>query len=252
MDFGSGGVTLIPDGDLLTWPNLAVSGDKEGGLWFMNRGHPGEYETPNRCSTTCPTACSQSDEVADNVQTYWIGTATSGPVVHNNPAYWEKGPETSATSYLFVAPALSALTRYTLCNGAGAPAPISSSCGASIPATDSTGTVVHFRNGATPVISATDLNASDAVVWATWQDGAAEDTRNGVLYAFDAGATGTSMQQLYSSSNTCSADALAPATKFSVPTVANGYVYVGAQQLSSGVNNGTGTFYIFGPGRTGC
>jgi hypothetical protein len=59
--------------------------------------------------------------------------------------------------------------------------------------------------------------------------------------------------KLYSSSNnTCSSDAIAPATKFSVPTVANGYVYVGAQALTGSppTNPGTGTFYIFGPNRT--
>jgi hypothetical protein len=123
MDFGSGGVMLFPDGDLLTWPSLAVTGDKEGGLWFMNRGNPGEYETPNSCSTTCPTACPQTNELADNVQTYWTGTATSGPVIHTNPAYWESGAETSATSYLLAAPVQNALTRYTLCTGAGATAP---------------------------------------------------------------------------------------------------------------------------------
>jgi hypothetical protein len=75
----------------------------------------------------------------------------------------------------------------------------------------------------------------------------------GILYAFDAGATGTSMTQLYSSNNTCTADEMAPGTKFSVPTVANGYVYVGGQSPNTTQSNtGLGTVYIFGLGRTGC
>lgn len=257
MDFGSGGVMLIPDGDLLSWPSLAVTGDKEGGLWFMKRVGPGEYETPNSCSTTCPTACSQTNQIADNVQTYWTGTGTSGPVIHTNPAYWESGPETSATSYLYVAPVLQALTRYTLCSGTGATAPIGG-CGVSIPGVDNTGTAVHFKYGATPTISANGNMATDSIVWAIWQDGAAEDAKTlgpppttGILYAFDAGSTGTSMPQLYSSNNTCVADEMNPGTKFSVPTVANGYVYIGGQ--SDNINiMGKGTVYIFGLGRTGC
>jgi len=260
MDFGSGGVMLFPQNDLVSWPWLAVSGDKEGGLYFMNLANAGEYKTPNNCSTTCPTACSQTDEVADNVQNYWIGSATSGPVIHTNPAYWASGAEgTTEISYLFVAPAQWALTRYTLCNGTGATVPISTTCGAAIPATDSTGTAVHFKNGATPVISANGLYASDAVVWGIWQDGAAEDAMTlgpppttGILYAFDAGTTGTSMPALYTSNNTCALDEMAPGTKFSVPTVANGYVYVGGQSPNTAQNNtGLGTVYIFGLGRTG-
>jgi hypothetical protein len=260
MDFGSGGVMLIPNGDLLSWPALAVTGDKEGGLWFMDRTNAGEYTSPNSCSTTCPTSCSQTNEIADNVQTYWTGTGTAGPVIHTNPAYWESGPETSATSYLFVAPAQTSLTRYTLCSGTGATQPISTTCGTPIPGVDPTGTAVHFKNGATPVISAASSTATDAVVWGIWQDGSSEDAMSivpppttGILYAFDAGSTGSSMTQLYSSNNTCTADEMAPATKFSVPTVANGYVYVGGQSPNTNsTNTGLGTFYIFGLGRTGC
>ena len=66
---------------------------------------------------------------------------------------------------------------------------------------------------------------------------------NGILYAFDA----LSLTQLYSSS-TCQtgADLINQATKFSVPTVANGYVYVGTQSNNT-KSPGMGTFYVFGP-----
>jgi hypothetical protein len=59
------------------------------------------------------------------------------------------------------------------------------------------------------------------------------------------------MRELYNSNrctvNKIPVDQIAPATKFSVPTVANGYVYVGTQGLQNGINNGSGNFYIFGP-----
>jgi len=74
-----------------------------------------------------------------------------------------------------------------------------------------------------------------------------EGTAPGVLYAFDT----ITMQELYDTTM-CAADAINPVTKFSVQTVANGYVYVGTESANTnGGNTGLGTFYIFGP-RQGC
>ena len=44
VDFGSGGPMLIPNVENSTSPFLAVSGDKEGGIWFMDRANPGGYQ----------------------------------------------------------------------------------------------------------------------------------------------------------------------------------------------------------------
>ena len=68
-----------------------------------------------------------------------------------------------------------------------------------------------------------------------------------MLFAIDA----VSMEELYDSEkctvNGVFVDRIAPATKFSVPTVANSFVYVGSQALdANGVNQGLGTLYIFG------
>jgi hypothetical protein len=114
---------------------------------------------------------------------------------------------------------------------------------------------VSFPTGATPTVSAAGSTATDGIVWAIWATGAVQNplpTTSGVLYAFDAVTVTTTLY----SSNTCpNRDKIAPGTKFSVPTVANGKVFVGAEQGgcsgSSCTNNGTGTFYIFGPSATG-
>jgi len=113
---------------------------------------------------------------------------------------------------------------------------------------DTQGKAINFTYGTTPVVTANG-QATDAVVWAILKPdgGTSEGTMPGIFYAFDA----LSMQELYDS-NMCTGDAIAPATKFSVPTVANGYVYIGGQELQNGVNNGTGTFYIFGPLTRSC
>jgi len=73
-------------------------------------------------------------------------------------------------------------------------------------------------SGATPVISANGTNA--AILWAL------DTTASGgpVLNAYD--ATNVATTPLYSSSAKPS-DAVGPTGKFAVPTVANGYVYVG-------------------------
>jgi hypothetical protein len=105
-------------------------------------------------------------------------------------------------------------------------------------------------NGVTPSISQNPQDGSDALVWALGGESVEDPNTKtpGILYAFDA----LTMNELYASSN-CKTDALNSATKFSMPTVANGYVYVGTQ--SDNVTSvGARTFYIFGAGasRNGC
>lgn len=86
--------------------------------------------------------------------------------------------------------------------------------------------------------------------------------QNGTLYAFDA----VNMTKLYSSNDcTSNLDQINPATKFSVPTVANGNVYVATQGPlcydSNGPDDGANTtqacynkrtFYIFGTPTRSC
>jgi hypothetical protein len=258
MDFGSGGVMLIPDSNLASWPYLAVSGDKEGGIWFNDRTTPA---TPAHVTTCDPSNCSCS--AADGVvQAYWTSTPNFGQVIHTSPAYWQGG----GSSYLYLGPQSWAakglqgnLQRYPLCSGSGSTFPIDSVCGGTEQAVDPTLTAVSFPYGVTPAISAASNSASDAIVWAIWGDGSAL-TQTGspkvaVLYAFDAADVNAKgkLTQLFASSgsgSTCAGDTMTvAATKFSVPTVANTYVYVGAQG-PVGVNGGNvGIFYIFGQGR---
>jgi hypothetical protein len=255
MDFGSGGVMLIPDTNLASWPYLAVSGDKEGGIWFNDRTTPA---TPPHVSTCDPSNCSCS--AADGVvQEYWQNTPNYGPVIHNNPAYWQG----NGNSYLFVGPSSWAakgiqgnLLRYPLCSTSGSTYPIDSICGGVETAVDPSPTAVAFSYGVTPAISAASATAADALVWAIWGDGSAlGSSKVAVLYAFDAADVNQNgkLDQRYASSgsgSTCAADAMTePATKFSVPTVANTYVYVGTQGPASVNGGNSGMFYTFGMGR---
>jgi hypothetical protein len=78
--------------------------------------------------------------------------------------------------------------------------------------------------GATPTISANAL--MDAIVWTIERDTTTSPAR-AVLHAYD--ATDLS-HELYSSRQVPRRDAIGGAVKFSVPTVANGKVYVAARE----------------------
>lgn len=234
LDFGSGGVMLTPSTS--NWQYLAISGDKEGGIWMMDPGSPGKFNQ-GQCPTGCNACSPQMQNMSNqNLQTVWLNNS---PIIHNTAAYWN--------NYIYIAPRHSAIIQYQLCNDSGSGQPL---CGNPVTATNSLGKTVTTNFGATPVVSASG-ESGDGILWLISGDSAAESTYTGQLYAFDA----VSMSQLYVTSGNGSpcpqVDTLAPATKFSVPTVANGYVYLGTQEiLQNGVNNGAGTFYIFGLNRT--
>jgi hypothetical protein len=73
--------------------------------------------------------------------------------------------------------------------------------------------------GATPSISAN--GTANGILWAV-----ENSSTQGVLHAYDANALGT---ELYNSNQAGSRDAFGPGSKFNVPTVANGRVYVATQ-----------------------
>jgi len=81
--------------------------------------------------------------------------------------------------------------------------------------------------GATPVVSSN--GASNAIIWLIDSSGAHTfpvQSSPAILQAFD---PNNSLNEIYNSGMAASRDAAGPAVKFTVPTVANGKVYVGTQ-----------------------
>lgn len=136
---------------------------------------------------------------------------------HNSPAYWSDATH----QYLYFAGSLSGqgqpvpLTQYPLCPNANAP----------ICSTGSIASTVRFNYGATPSVSSS--GPTNGIVWAidAVNGYASEGGQPGVLHAFN--ASNVAAVELYNSGQCGTADLPGAATKYSVPTVANGYVFIG-------------------------
>jgi hypothetical protein len=219
FDFGSGGVTLIPDNTITDKPFLAVEADKEGGIWVMDRGNPGGYNS-GRCSTsgscTGLPPCSRSDQANGNLQTVWASANGVSAHFHTAPAYWNRNlyyASTNPSGGTIPLTLYPIATQSNQCPG-GSAGPI---CPGVVLSS------VVFPFGATPSVSSNGVNAG--IVWAIRNDGLPTGGTPATLEALDA----VTMKELYNSDQCSTADQPGPGAKFSVPTVANGYVYVGTQ-----------------------
>lgn len=131
-----------------------------------------------------------------------ILTANRGGI-YSTPAYWRGS--------VYLAGVGGSLRQWVLVDGA-------------FPSTPTHESRASFNYpGATPTISAN--GARDGVVWAIATDGKVQGGRPAVLRAFDARDVS---RQLYDSAAE-KRDPGGPGVKFSVPTVANGQVFVGTQ-----------------------
>jgi len=89
---------------------------------------------------------------------------------------------------------------------------------------------VYKYPGATMAISAN--GSGSGLLWAIQRNGdcgvqlTCSSATPGILRAYDAGSTGNTLTEVYSSDQMGTRDALDFATKFSVPLVANGKVFV--------------------------
>lgn len=79
--------------------------------------------------------------------------------------------------------------------------------------------------GATPTVSANQNR--DGIVWVIASKGWRSPDRAAVLHAYDASNVG---RELYTSDQNAARDHAGKALRFSIPTVANGHVYVGAKK----------------------
>jgi hypothetical protein len=192
LDVGASAPVLLPDsaGSSLQ-PHLLLGASKAGSLYVVNRDSMGGFD--GTCLTDSP----------PRVQVVSTGTGA----ILSTPLFWNYS--------VYVAPGNGNLVSF----------PISGGILASFPAASQSPEALGAQ-GATPVISAN--GTSNAILWLIDSSGAlATPNAPAILRAFD---PNNLSDEIYSSAMAAaSRDAAGLAVKFTVPTVANGKVYVGTQ-----------------------
>jgi chitodextrinase len=191
VDLGSAGPIVLPDSlGPVAHPNLLLVTGKPGILFLLDRSNLGKFN-------------SGGDQAVQEV-TVSLNTTQIIGGLFPQPAYWNGNIYTAAVA--------DPLKRYTISSSANPPI-------SSVPQSQSSHT--FDQRGATPAVSAN--GTSNGIVWLL--DISAYPGGPAVLYAYDATNV---LTPLYSSPSSGSG-AAGNAVKFTVPTVANGKVYVGGQ-----------------------
>jgi hypothetical protein len=217
QDFGSGGVAGVPDGTLSHWPYLALKGDKEGGIWAIDRTSPGGYTggAPN-CQDDCSSQCLQPNP---NL----LQLLPTGGYYHTTPAYWNHNLYLAGAG---IGNSAFPLTQYLLRNPGQCP---NGENNKSPICLNTTYTGAHL--GYSPQLSISSNGMGSGIVWAVEKaDGNRPfGSKPGILHAFNANG----LSELYTSDQCfqkhMQVDTMGPAVKFVVPTVANRYVFVGTE-----------------------
>ncbi|HLY73618.1 MAG TPA: hypothetical protein VKU80_05825, partial [Planctomycetota bacterium] len=198
LDLGSGGVVLLPDQGG-AHPHLMLGGGKQALIYLIDRDNLGQFNA-------------STDQVVQTVDLAALGitytpispSTGTAPGIFSTPAYFN-----GTIYYKPAAPDVSVncaspLLAFPVSGGLLSTSPIQSSPTWGWP-------------GSTPSISANGV--ANGIVWALDVGPA---LTNAVLHAFKA----SDLTELYNSTQNAG-DALGKGVKFTVPTVANGKVYVG-------------------------
>ena len=195
LDLGSAGVVLLPD-QPGAYPHLAVTSGKNGHIYLLNRDDLGGYRADGNRN---PQVVQEISGLREQMGTpaYWNGTV-----------YFGSG----------VSPFKDSIKSFSLRNGM-----------ISHPAASQSQAVYSLTRN---TVSVSANGNQNGIVWAVQTDGyyASKPSGPAVLRAYDAKNLG---RELYNSNQRLLRDNPGPASKFTVPTIANGKVFVGtANQLS--------------------
>jgi hypothetical protein len=211
-DLGSGGLLLLPSISG-AHPHLLVQAGKEGKIYLVDRDNMGHL------CTTCT--------ISDTQIVQELPNALSG--VWGSPAYWNGGLFFGGQGDFVRAFSFNAGNSGLLSTGS------------------TSKSIFDFGYpGATPSVSASGAT-TDGIVWVIDSSQFCTQQSPGcgpaVLHAYDASNLAT---ELWNSSQAASnRDKAGNAVKFTVPTVANGKVYIGTRGADS-TNGGAGELDVYG------
>jgi len=194
-DFGSGAATILVDQPSGPVTHLVIGGGKQGNLFLLNRDNLGKFSGST-----------------NNV----VQTINAGNGIFATPVFWQNN--------LYVAP-IGALKQYVFSPATG-----------KFNGAPSSQTAAAFGfPGATPSLSAN--GTASGIVWAADSSQYCTTQSPGcgpaVLHAYDATNLG---HELWNSSQAAgNRDQAGRAVKFTVPTIANGKVYLGTRGNDSSV-----------------
>jgi hypothetical protein len=191
QDIGTSAPLLLPDSaGSASQPHLLIGSSENGSLYVVNRDHMGGFDG------TC------SSDAFPRVQKVPVGAGA----ILSTPLFWNNA--------VYVAPGNGNLMSFPLTAGILTSSPASQS------------REILGPQGATPVISSNGTN--NAILWLIDSSGAhATPNTPAILRAFD---PNNLSNEIYNSTMAAaSRDTAGLAVKFTVPTVANGKVYVGTQ-----------------------
>lgn len=214
---------LLPDGTHPNYPYVALKGEKLNDLWVMDRANPGGFHaggcTRNTdCTLGTLTPCDPLVWDNRNLQTL---SASSANEDHSSPAFWSGNSGGAVKGWVYFAGAydyLKAFAVATTCtppNGGGV---------GPVLCTSAFQSSAGLGYSATPSVSSN--GNSNGIVRAIRKD----DTSGKGLHAFDA----TNLNELWNSTQCvdptgAQRDQPGNPTKFSVPTIANGLVFIGTE-----------------------
>ena len=201
LDLGAGGAAVLLDQPSGPHPRLLIGGGKSGGLFVIDRTNMGHY----------------TDGGPDKV----IQVLTGTPVEFSTPAFWNN------TLYFFGF------------NGFGKAYAFLTATNTFSPTASSLTPTSFSFPGSTPSVSA--AMSSNGIIWVIdshafgTNDSSMASAGPAVLHAYDAANLSTEVWN----STMVSGDAAGNAVKFTVPTVANGKVYVPTRGDDSTMGTGT-------------
>jgi hypothetical protein len=193
IDVGSSGLMLLPAQCTTgcSHPDELIGGGKDGNIYVVDRDNFGGYNPSQNL----------------NVQTV---NGKTGNALYSSPAYWVDG---TGIEHVYEGPSNGPVKMYNMNSSKGIlnAGPVST-------------TTYDFPG---PTVSVSANGGMSGIVWAIQRTDTSANscspTMNGILHAYQAVNVS---KELYNSTMCPTRDVMAPATKFAVPTVANGRVYV--------------------------